>query len=264
MDNKRGNGHSLTMNEKTVMVFSDYGKMAKDLAARWFRLASDSIGGKGSFTAALSGGETPAGFYRQLALSGKDDPTWQQTHIFQVDERHVPSDSPENNMGMIRRQLLDNILISPGNIHAVNTSLPLEQSALDYERQIKNVMEEGGFDLVLLGIGKDGHTASIFPGEHNPVLKETGSLVAPVSNKEKNDRITLTLEAINKARHVIFLVSGDKKAEVLYEIISARPEAALPASLVRPETGELIFYADKDAASVLEAKVTILPRQGGS
>ncbi|MDA8157411.1 MAG: 6-phosphogluconolactonase [Actinomycetota bacterium] len=260
MDNKRGNGHSLNINGKSVMVFASYGKMVRDLAARWLRLAKERIREKGSFTAALSGGETPAGFYRELAMAGKGNPVWGQTHIFQVDERHVPADNPESNMGMIRRLLLDHVPALSGNIHAVNTSLSLEESALDYERQIRNVMEEGGFDLVLLGMGQDGHTASIFPGKDNPVFKEAGMLVAPVSSKQKNDRVTLTLAAINRARQVIFLVSGGKKAEVLYEVLSAPPEAALPASLVKPETGELVFYADKDAASVIEAKVSILPR----
>jgi 6-phosphogluconolactonase len=177
---------------------------------------------------------------------------WRRLQFFWVDERFVPPSHEDSNYRLLHDYLLSKICIPQENIHPVKTDLTSPQvAASNYEEEIKNIfrLAEGSlpkFDLILLGIGEDGHTASLFPD--NEVLKETEHLVVSgIDSKHVYHRISLTLPVINRAETVIFLVSGKNKADVVKKVLTEK-DSSLPASLVNPEKGDLIFLIDKEAA----------------
>jgi 6-phosphogluconolactonase len=220
-------------------------------------LSKRYIASKGQFFVAVSGGSTPIGLYTLLGsdmYSHQID--WRRLHFFWVDERFVPPSHKDSNYRLLNDFLLSKISIPQENLHPVKTDLPSAQiAASNYEEEIKNSfrLAEGSlpaFDLILLGIGEDGHTASLFP--HNEVLKETRHLVvSAIDSKHVHHRISLTLPVINAAETVIFLVSGKNKADVAKKVLIEK-DHSLPASLVNPEKGNLIFLIDKAAALYLK------------
>ncbi len=229
-------------------VFQSAEEMWAFLAKKWKEISLIAVREKGYFSAALSGGKTPVGFYQHLAsLEGLP---WEKTHIFFVDERFVPATDVESNYRMVRENLLNSVPIAPRNVHPISTAESSPQTAArKYEEELRAFFELPGsipeFELVLLGIGEDGHTASLFPGTE--ALKEKNHLAAPVMLEEPlHDRITLTLPVINNAANVFFLVSGKNKATVLKKLIDAK-DPSLPASKVRPVRGRLFFLMDKEA-----------------
>jgi 6-phosphogluconolactonase len=239
---------------RNVLIFETGDEMANFMVERWSELSGHAIKSRGSFTAALSGGETPVLFYRRLAAEGARL-QWDRIHLFFVDERFVPLDSADSNYRLLSETLLENIPIPAANIHAICTGEtdPLS-SARKYEEEMKGFFmlpAEGipEFDLVMLGIGADGHTASLFPG--NVALCDTRHLAsAVILDKNRHDRITLTLSVINNARMVVFLVTGKTKASVFRDVVERR-DHHLPASLVATEKGSLLFLADAEAAQYL-------------
>jgi len=240
----------------SVIVFDDSTKMTEFVIGEWERVASEAIRQRGFFAVALSGGRTPVPFYRGLAAR-RDMRAWDKTHVFLVDERFVPTTDADSNYRMIRERLLDAVDIPASNIHPVPTGLPdAESAAKKYEEILISFfgLSDGElpvFDLILLGLGTDGHTASLFPGSR--ALQEKGCLVdSAVLGNARHDRITLTFPVINSARNVLFLVTGKDKADVLREVAEER-NAALPASDVAPGRGRLLFLADPGAASRLSA-----------
>lgn len=232
------------------LVFDTNDEIWDYMGKRWEEISAKAIAEKGYFSAALSGGKTPAGFYQYL--SGRLDLQWGKSHLFLVDERFVPCDSPENNYRMLHENLLGRIQIPSENIHPIPTgqSSP-DISAKTYEEEMRRFfkLDENSiphFDLILLGIGEDGHTASLFPG--TDALKETKRLVIPVRPGEPlMNRISLTLPVINNAWNVIFLVSGQRKRAVMRKIREGH-DKTLPASMVSPERGRLVFLMDREAA----------------
>ncbi len=241
-------------NSRNVLIFETGDKMANFMVERWRELSVYAIKSRGCFTAALSGGKTPVLFYRKLAAE-RARLQWDRTHLFFADERFVPPDSADSNYRLLSETLLKNIPIPAGNVHAVATgeSDPLP-AAGKYEEEMKEffMLPAAGipeFDLVMLGIGEDGHTASLFPGD--AALRDTRHLAgAVVLDKNRHDRITLTLSVINNARMVVFLVSGKTKASVFRDVVERR-NSHLPASLVTPGKGDLLFLADTEAAQYL-------------
>jgi 6-phosphogluconolactonase len=180
---------------------------------------------------------------------------WDKTHLFLVDERVVPWEHRDSNYHMLRETLLNYIPIPQENIHPIPTDrTSLQTSAKAYEEEMKIFfnLQSGQypeFDLILLGIGEDGHTASLFPG--TPVLDDTLHLAAAVSMDDiRHPRITLTLPVINNAKHILFLVIGKNKASVLRKIIN-KEDVSLPASMVHPNKGKLIFVTDREASRQL-------------
>jgi 6-phosphogluconolactonase len=232
------------------LVFEHTDEMWHYAGKKWEEISAKAIREKGCFTVALSGGKTPAGFYQYL--SGTRDLPWEETHLFLVDERFVPRDSPESNYRMLHEILLGKIQIPPKNIHPISTgeSSP-DISARKYEEELRQFFKlaENGipeFDLILLGIGEDGHTASLFP--RTGALRETKHLVVSVKQGTAlMDRISLTLPVINNAWNVIFLVSGERKRAVMKKI-KAGHDTTLPASMVSPKKGQLLFLMDREAA----------------
>jgi len=223
--------------------------LARAAADRILGLASAAVAERGRFIVALSGGSTPRPTYRLLAEESRARTIdWSRTEVFWGDERCVPPDHPDSNYRMASRALLDWIQIPDRRIHRIPAELPPQEAAAAYRAELEQVLGEGGrFDLILLGLGGDGHTASLFPGT-TALEERERSVVAVYVEKLASWRITLTLSVINDARHVIFLVSGSEKADALAGVWAGEE---LPAGLVRPSEGTLTWLVDRDAAADL-------------
>jgi 6-phosphogluconolactonase len=245
-------------NDKEILIFKEIDEMSDYAVNKWTEIAENAIKERGFFTVALSGGKTPIDLYRKLA--DKHTLPWNKTDVFMVDERFVPYESKENNFRMINELLLLHVGIPSKNIHPIITSsASAHDSASKYENTLNTFLKKESysvpeFDLILLGIGDDGHTASLFPD--TPSLKESSCMVIAVSleDESKKDRITLTFPVINNSRNIIFLASGINKAGVIKEVIEDS-NSQLPASMVRPEKGKLIFLLDETAGSLLSKTV---------
>ncbi|MEP7292846.1 MAG: 6-phosphogluconolactonase [Chloroflexota bacterium] len=231
---------------------------AHAVAAQFAAAAERAITTKGRFTVVLAGGSTPRDVYRLLA---SDDYAaaveWEYTQVFWGDERCVPLNDPENNGRMARETLLDHVPIPTDHIHRIPSQLAPEDAALEYEQTLRTYFFERGleqpeFDLVLLGLGAEGHTASLFP--HSPVLHEQERWVAATYVERMNSwRVTLTPVALNSAAKVIFLVVGEEKAEALREILSEpKTPDELPAQIVDPPHGRVLWIIDQAAAGLLD------------
>ncbi len=236
-----------------VFVFETKQELYGFAVERLREMASMAASEKGFMAMALSGGRTPVDFY--LRLSGaKDAFDWKRMHIFLVDERFVPDTDEESNYRMIRETLLDRVPIPAGNAHAVATDVTDPGiAAVEYEKGLAAFFGLGAgevpvFDLVMLGMGEDGHTASLFPG--TPALSENRRLVTAVPGEGRAARVTLTFPVINSARNVTFLVTGNAKAEVLRRVVEEE-DRSLPATLVCPR-GDVLFLCDTEAASRLK------------
>lgn len=225
-------------------------------AAEFFvSAAARSIHARGSFNVALAGGSTPRALYANLAADPfKTQVDWPNVHLFWGDERCVPPDHPDSNYRMARETLIDHVSIPAGNIHRMQGEIEPEAAAKAYGLMLKDYFNQegfGGFDLVLLGMGEDGHTASLFP--YTPVLKEMKHRCAAVYvDKLDAWRITLTAPVMNAARQVCFMVTGDNKARTLRDVLHGphQPEH-LPAQFIQPDDGELIWMVDEPAARLL-------------
>ena len=221
------------------------------------RAASDAVGQRGRFTIALSGGSTPRNLYTLIAANAGSSLPWDQMFFFWGDERHVPPGDPENNYRMARETLLSKVPVPQANVFPIPTENPDAAAAADaYEQTLRKFFavatgEFPRFDLILLGMGPDGHTASLFP-ETEALQEKSRLVVANVVEKLKTTRITLTLPVLNAARCVAFLVSGTDKAAVLHEVLEGNaPGEKYPSKLVRPGDGKLIWFVDRAAASEL-------------
>ena len=239
----------MKQNRENLFVFEREEDIVGFLIEHWAEVSQAAIGEKGFFVAALSGGNTPIPFYQKMAEPGEEI-RWGETHIFLVDERFVSHRHPDSNFGMLSETLFNRVLLPSSQVHPIpiDEATP-ENAAVRYEKEIRKFFEPAPgefprFDLILLGIGKDGHTASLFPG--TPVLENRKSLAAAVRLDEKrHDRITLTLPVLNQASNVVFLVRGKEKASVVERVL--RRDPVLPASRVRPARGEVLFVLDSAA-----------------
>jgi 6-phosphogluconolactonase len=207
------------------------------------------------FTWALSGGSTPRDLYRLLASDPyRDRLPWHAVHFFWSDERHVPPDHSESNYRMAREAMLDAVPVPPGNLHRIATEEPdAQRAAVRYEVELRSFFASASgewprFDLVLLGLGKDGHTASLFPGSA-AVREHERLVVAPWVEELDAYRITLTLPVLSHARRVLFLASGGEKAEALRAVIEGERDPDLyPAQAVE---GNRLWLVDRAAARLL-------------
>jgi 6-phosphogluconolactonase len=234
-----------------VEVYPHRESLNEAAAALFARLARDAVEARGRFAVALSGGSTPRPVYERLARDPyRDSINWQRVHVFWGDERCVGIEDPRSNAGMVLTALLNAVPLPPGQIHPMRCAESPETAARAYEKELKSFFGGGlpRFDLVLLGLGEDGHTASLFP--NSPALAEPVRWVAAVRRDGENlDRITLTPPAINAAAEVVFLVSGRSKAAVLKEILGSEGDPVrFPAQRIRPLNGTLRWLADEEAA----------------
>jgi 6-phosphogluconolactonase len=226
-----------------------------EAAAKFLRDTIDGVLSEKAFCSiALSGGSTPRGLYERFASSSFSSTIpWSQLRLFLGDERYVPHNHPDSNYKMIRESLFRERDPEPGTLFAVDTSLPAHEAAASYERTLRKVIgDEGVFDIILLGLGDDAHTASLFP--HTTVLEEQTSWVRDVYvEKLKARRITFTFPLINAARTIIFLVSGNTKAEAVRQVIKGqRAPQAYPAQLVQPHGGVVHWFLDREAAAEIQ------------
>ena len=236
--------------------------LARAAADEFVRLANKSIIKRGRFSAALAGGSTPKALYHLLASEDyRDELGWGDVHLFWGDERCVSPDHEDSNYGMVRRALLEHIAIPEANVHRMAGEIAPREGAIEYHGQLDSFFrprrtELPVFDLILLGMGYDGHTASLFPGD--AALMERRRWVAAVEHTRPPlplvTRLTLTLPVINAARNVLFLVTGESKANAIGRII--RAGEGLPAGLVRPGSGRLLWMLDEAAAAALPAENT--------
>ena len=221
------------------------------------RAANHAVAQRGRFTIALAGGSTPKSLYNLLATNARTTLPWDRMFFFWGDERHVPPTDPESNFRMVEEAMLSKVPVPPGNVFRIKTENPEAAAAAeDYEKAIRKFfgLEPGQFprfDLILLGMGPDGHTASLFPG--TAALQEKSRLVvANWVEKMKTHRISLTLPVLNEARCVTFLLSGTDKAPALKAVLEENvPSEQYPAKLVKPSDGKLIWLIDRAAASQL-------------
>jgi 6-phosphogluconolactonase len=238
---------------KKKILISDIDGLEDLAGSLWIEQCTNALRRNKTFSAALSGGSTPIPFYRKLA-DMVDPELWISTHIFQVDERFVPRDHPDNNFRMIRRTLTDRAPIPAANLHPVPIAESPEESARLYESDLRKFFNPPPgkmprFDLILLGIGADGHTASIFPG--SGVVREKQHFTAAVIlDEEKHHRITLTLPVLNRAALVLFLATGRAKSGVIKNILGEL-DAGMPASMVGSGDGPVVYLLDHEAASEL-------------
>ncbi len=220
------------------------------------RAAHEAVAERGRFTVALSGGSTPKNLFNLLATNAKATLPWDRTFFFWSDERHVGPTDPESNYHMADEAMLSKVPVPAGNVFRFAAENPDAAAvAQQYEQTIRKFfqMDSGvpRFDLILLGMGPDGHTASLFPG--TAALQEKSKLVAANwVEKLKTHRLTFTLPLINAAREVAFLVSGVDKAAVLKTVLEENSSGdQYPAKLINPANGKLIWFVDRAAASAL-------------
>jgi 6-phosphogluconolactonase len=238
-----------------IRIFDDPGALFRGAADEFASQATAAVQSRGNFTVALSGGSTPKSLYGLLATN--TSLPWTKILFFFGDERQVPPDHAESNYRMVREALLSKIPVPAENVFRVPAENPdARQAAEAYEQTLRKFFspppgEFPRFDMVLLGLGPDGHTASLFPGI--PALKEKSRwVVSDWVEKFKTYRITLTLPVLNNAAVVMFLVSGQDKASMLKEVLQGnQPGELFPAKLIRPSNGELIWMVDRAAAGQL-------------
>lgn len=238
-----------------IRVFPDVDVLHRSAAAFLAEQARKSVDAHGQFNLVLSGGQTPRKLYELLAGDAfRDRFPWTQTHVFWGDERCVPSDDPRSNERMARETLLNHVPIPPTQIHPMRCSESPRASAEQYESLLRALFKSGTprFDLVLLGLGENGHTASLFP--HTSALQELERWVIDLLVKEQGlHRLTFTAPIINQAAAVVFLVAGTSKARVLHEVLEGPSDPRrLPAQLIQPTEGELFWFVDHEAAVLLK------------
>lgn len=219
------------------------------------KIANEAVDATGRFSIALSGGNTPEKLYELLALAPYNHQMpWAETYFFWGDERCVPLEDKRNNAQMAQLALFNKTEIPLSNIHRIPVDLAPDRAALAYEKLIKDFFGEDAprFDLILLGLGDNGHTASLFPG--TTVLNEKSRGIRKVFVEEQNEfRITMTAPLINMAFNILFLVTGENKAGILNTIFNGPYlPAKYPAQLVKPQSDKLYWFADSKAAALLQ------------
>jgi 6-phosphogluconolactonase len=248
---------TLHIGTAVIEVHPDGAALSRAGAEKFQGAARAAIAAHGRFTVALSGGSTPKAIYSLLAEPGPSALPWEQVEIFFGDERVVPPEHPDSNYRMAQESLLSRVPLPPPNIHRIQTELGAKAAAQAYEAELRAVFNTAPGDcprlgLILLGLGADGHTASLFPG--TSALTETQALVA--ANRVPSlgvERVTLTYRVLNEAGEVMFIAGGKEKAAMLRNILRGDPAGKeYPAQLVRPRSGRLVWLVDEAAAALLD------------
>jgi 6-phosphogluconolactonase len=238
----------------TTRVFSNLDTLSRGVLDEILQNYREAIAQRGRFAIALSGGHTPARMYSEWGAAGKynQGTDWNKVHVFWGDERYVPPDDPLSNYRMTRETLLSHVPIPPENVHPAPTTLPTpERTAEAYDAELRKFFgtSEPAFDVTLLGLGPEGHTASLFPG--SAALEETKRWVVAVQVAAKPpNRVTFTLPILNQSRNTYFLVAGEDKRPIL-AALRAEPDthpSQYPAARVRPMNGRVLWCLDQAAA----------------
>jgi 6-phosphogluconolactonase len=246
---------------RNLRIYATSAELAASAAEEFFARALQAHAKGSLFTCALSGGSTPSHLFQRMSAPGMlarlPEGFWKSVHFFWGDERDVPPDHPDSNYRLARETLLSRIEIPENNIHPIRCEPGFpSMAAISYENELRRffALEPGAFprlDLIFLGMGDDGHVASLFP--HSEALKEETRLVAASWVKKFNSyRVTLTLPVLNNAACVIFLIQGSSKAEIVSRVMTEpRHPDQLPVEAIRPKNGELLWLVDKAAAVLL-------------
>ncbi len=249
------------MSEPELRVFPDSEALSQEAARQFESLSRECVGERAVFSAALSGGSTPRRLYELLAGPGfSSGIPWHRVRLFQVDERCVPPEHPDSNYRMIREALLDRAPVPSASFHRLAAELPhREATCREYAQEMARVLgskgrEAPGLDLIYLGMGPCGHTASLFPG--SAALDERNLWIVPnYVPKLAACRLTMTFPVLNAARRIIFLVAGAEKAETLRQVVQGPRQTELyPAQGVQPRKGRVSWYVDEAAASLLNRR----------
>ncbi len=237
-------------------IFDTEDEVLAALAAHFVKIADESIVAQGKFSVALSGGNSPRKLYELLASAYHDKVEWGKVYFFFGDERNVPQTDKDSNYLMAKKSLFDPLNINILNIFPVDTSLAPEEAAQKYQEEIETFFDEGelSFDLILLGLGDNSHTASLFP--FTPVLHDRTPGVKEVFLQDQQIyRITLNAPLINEAQHIAFLVYGESKAIAVHHVLEGDEDIEeFPAQLIEPIVGEIEWFLDNAAAALLRNK----------
>jgi 6-phosphogluconolactonase len=257
------------MSSRTIRIFADVEALSEAAAHEFVRCAGEAIAARGRFTVALSGGSTPKRLYQLLTAEPfRSRVDWGRVECFWGDERCVPPDHPDSNYRMAREAMLAHLSIPAEHVHRIEAERSdRDAAARDYETVLAGVfgvragVEPPALDLILLGMGPDGHTASLFP--HTQALNETKRWVVPNHVPQLNtDRLTLTRPILNRAREVLFLLAGADKAERLAEVLAGPADPLrLPAQSIQPD-GQLLWFVDRAAAARLPSSLARENMQG--
>ncbi|HXF84418.1 MAG TPA: 6-phosphogluconolactonase [Anaerolineales bacterium] len=235
-----------------LRIFKDVDTLSREAAEIFVQQAAQAIAERGRFLVALNGGSTPLKFFQALATEYRHRINWSKTHVFWGDERCVPPNDPASNYAQAHEVMLSRVSIPEANIHRIKGELEPAEASRDYALTLKGFssppLDVPRFDLVYLGMGEDGHTASLFPGSPVNAAGPTLPVIAHYENRPAH-RVTLTPLVFNQARMVVFMVTGEKKSVVLAEVLRGRynPER-YPAQRINPHDGKLIWLVDADAA----------------
>lgn len=237
-----------------IHIYETEQKLLLGYADLFVKTACEAQSIYGEFNVVLSGGNSPEKLYILLASPDYSKQIiWEKINFFLGDERYVSADDPDSNAHMIKEALFEPMNIPASQIYTIDTSLSIDQAAEKYMDSINAFFNNGyiSFDLVMLGLGENVHTASLFP--YTPVLKESSPTIKPVFIQEQHAyRITMTAELINQARHVAFLVFGASKAPAVWQVLKGKTDQMkYPAQLIKPKNRNLYFYLDKAAADLL-------------
>jgi 6-phosphogluconolactonase len=238
-----------------TFIFKNSHAFYQALALSFKKSVEDAVALEKKIHVALSGGSTPQKFFHYLADSFSNDLNWAFVHLYWGDERCVPPDHPDSNFGMTDRLLIRRINIPVENIHRIHGEAEPKSETARYAAELENNLPHDNqnspiFDWIHLGLGTDGHTASLFPGMPEAGAEEICILSRHPQSRQK--RISITMPVINHARRVSFLVTGKSKAPLVSSILSSHPDSkSWPAAQVAPECGLLEWYLDRDAASMI-------------
>ena len=237
-------------------IYNTADEVLTALAEYFVIIGSEAITKNGKFSVALSGGSSPKKLYELLADSYHDQLNWEKVYFFFGDERNVPQNDKDSNYLMAKNALFAPLLIDPAQIFAVDTSLPPKEAAKKYQEEIEEFFDETelSFDLILLGLGDNSHTASLFP--HTPVLHDRVPGVSDVYLEDQQVfRITMNAPLINEAQNIAFLVYGEGKAIAVHHILEDDEDIEeYPAQLIEPIVGQIQWFLDDAAASMLRHK----------
>lgn len=238
-------------------IYKTVDEVIEGLAGYFVQIVNTAIKENGKCNVVLSGGNSPKKLYELFTSPAyKQQIDWDKIYFFFADERYVPFTDAANNGLMVKKEMFETLRIADANVFYINTALPPGNAAKQYEQRILSHFKDKPlrFDLVLLGLGDNAHTASLFP--HTPVLQEKKALVQAVYLEDQQSyRITMTAALINKAHAIAFLVYGEAKASAVYQVLKGDKDAeTYPAQLIVPEEGDVHWFLDEDAAEELEEK----------
>ena len=243
------------MNRINIRIFNQPWDANQFIINQWKEIGDEAVREKGNYTVALSGGKTRVPLFRRLSQD-TENTCWRNTHIFMVDERFVPPGHPDSNQRMIRDNLIERTMIPNNHFHPYPIKKSITNSVITYQRQLKHFFQLKAeelpvFDFVLLGIGQDGHTASLFP-ENQKSYYHFNLVHAVRLSRLHTMRMTLTIPVLNQAKNIFFLVLGKQKSKII-KVLLEQKNKRLPASRIDPVQGKLVMVLDLEAASLLRS-----------